>query len=509
MNRLNFNRIIKFLYSIFHYIFIFSFISVLCIVFTCKGTMNDKIIMIFSTLLSILFIFLIYKIIMSRKMNVDNFNYKHLIIIFSIFMVVQVCLGILLRVKPSWDFGSVYNEAVSLTKNNSWTISNDAYFLMYPNNQFYLLILTFIYKICAIFHVTHYVIVGIIANIVFVDISLLILYFCMKRIWNKKIAYFGLILSFFCCAYVTYLPIFYTDTFPLPFTNVMLLIYIVVIKEKSWRSSIIYFALLTISCVFAFELKATAIIVFVAIILHMLFLMKLKKSLVLLIVGICTFVGSLKVYNVIFEKSNILDISLYDRYNYPYTHWVMMGLKTPGGYNETDFHYTGSFQTRKEKTEANLNVIGDRWTNLNVLNHLKHKINFTWNDGTYFSSELLSRKPLTDNVVRNFISSDGQYVDIFKFFTNGFHYSIIVFMIFSGLNGLLLMKKKDEMDFISCIRLSVFGLFLFLLIWETKSKYLVNFLPLIYLVAIDGINMIWERLKDKMFINDYFLTKDN
>ena len=37
------------------------------------------------------------------------------------------------------------------------------------------------------------------------------------------------------------------------------------------------------------------------------------------------------------------------------------------------------------------------------------------------------------------------------------------------------------------MQLAVFGLFLFLLIWETRSRYLINFVPIFILLGLDGI----------------------
>ena len=43
---------------------------------------------------------------------------------------------------------------------------------------------------------------------------------------------------------------------------------------------------------------------------------------------------------------------------------------------------------------------------------------------------------------------------------------------------------------IQAVQLAVFGLFLFLLIWETRSRYLINFVPLFALLGIDGITSV-------------------
>ena len=497
MNNSAILQIKNFLYRFFHYIFITVFSLVFIIIITKKETLTDKFLLMILTLLSLLFIFLLYKLIVRSKIPVDKWDYKHLILLFVIFAILQVIIGGILRVNPSWDFGYVYDEAVQLTKNNTWTISNQSYFLMYPNNQFYLLILTLIYKFLAIFDIAHYLIVGLLTNIVFIDISLLILFFCLKKIWNQKIAYFGLLLSFLCSTYIAYIPIFYTDTFPLPLMNIMILLYIIILKEKNWKKCFVYCTLLSFSCMLAFELKATAIIVLIAIILHVIFSLRVKKVLLCVITLVSMFFVSLKLYDVTFENLHMLDMTQYERYNFPYTHWIMMGLKTPGGFNQNDYNYTKSFKTKDQKTEVNLKVISERLSAMGVggfVEHLSEKINYTWNDGTYFSSKLLARKPLTNGIVRDYYSIDGQYNSFYQWTSDGLHYAIIILMIVSAFHGLSKNNKNRTFDFISCLRLAIFGLFLFLLIWESKSKYLVNFIPIMYIIAIDGVNYIFKLI---------------
>lgn len=490
----------KIFYNAFHYLFIVTFLLILGLVFMNKETIGDKFIMLISTTLCLFIIVALYWLITKSKLQVGRFGKKEILILFLIFICIQLILGISLRVKPSWDFGFVYDEAVRLTETGNWTITNKSYFLMYPNNQFYLVTLTCIFKFFSFFHITNYVVLGILVNIVFVDLSLWVLFLCMKKLWGYKIAVFGLILSFLCNAYITYLPIFYTDTFPLLFTNISLLLYIVIMKEKDIRKCAGYMILLVISCMIGFEYKATVIIVFIAIVLHMFFLLPSKKGLFLILLGCIGFAGSAKLYSFAFDQSNLLDATQQDRYNYPYSHWLMMGLKTPGGYNEKDFYYTKSFITKQEKTDANLKVINQRLSDMGgigVIQHLAKKINYTWSDGTYFSSKLVERKPLTKGIVRNVFAKGGKYESVFNIYADGMHYAILVLMVVSGIYGLYQMKKTKQMDFISCIRLAIYGLFVFLLIWESKSKYLVNFLPLLYLVAIDGMNGIWMFLKKK------------
>lgn len=492
-------KVKKNLYLFFHALFIVSFSFVLLIVFCLKKNMNERLFMIlFSFLLIVTLLFLFY-FFDRYKERINKFSTKHLLILFIIYFIIQICVSISLAVKPSWDFGSVYKEAIYLTENNTWNISNTHYFLMYPNNQFYLIILTMVFKFFASFGCTYYIFEGIVFNAVLVDISLYVFFLCLKKLYSQYIAYFGLILSFLCCVFITYIPIFYTDTFPMLFMNFALLGYLLLSRTKDIKFFCLLSVFIGVNLFIGFELKATVAIMLVAFVIHALFTMKFRKFLIISICTICTFFGCLVSYNHVFQKSEILNMNEYDLYNFPYTHWVMMGLRTPGGYNEIDFNYTKSFKTIDDKKQAHLSEIEKRIANKGLsgmINHIKYKIDFTWNDGTYFSQELLARKPIYNELVTSeYYRNDGKYISIHKKLSNGLHYAVIFFMLLSSLNALNKIKKNESMDFVSCLRLSVFGLFTFLLIWETKSKYLVNFIPIIYFIAIDGINYVYNCLK--------------
>ena len=58
----------------------------------------------------------------------------------------------------------------------------------------------------------------------------------------------------------------------------------------------------------------------------------------------------------------------------------------------------------------------------------------------------------------------------------------LLLWILCAAGGLLAFLRRDERGV--AIRLACFGLLLFLLIWEARSRYLVNFLPLYLLCAL-------------------------
>ena len=47
------------------------------------------------------------------------------------------------------------------------------------------------------------------------------------------------------------------------------------------------------------------------------------------------------------------------------------------------------------------------------------------------------------------------------------------------------------------LRIALFGIILFLSIWECNSRYLVAFIPVLIMTSADGIFMTREKIKNK------------
>jgi hypothetical protein len=111
------------------------------------------------------------------------------------------------------------------------------------------------------------------------------------------------------------------------------------------------------------------------------------------LIAVVFFIG-LNLYSSSIDASKILPIP-YKQTGYPYTHWIMMGLKGPYGfYDYYDVMYTESFPTKDTRTEANIRMIKARIHNYGFMGLAKlfsTKNLFVWGDGTYFAPIKLNR----------------------------------------------------------------------------------------------------------------------
>ena len=114
------------------------------------------------------------------------------------------------------------------------------------------------------------------------------------------------------------------------------------------------------------------------------------------------------------------------------------------------------------------------------MNHLKEKINFTWAEGTYFAPEKLSRLPVSENVYQPYIWGDAKIY--FVYFCQAVQVVILALIVVGSVK---LFKEKSVFELV--LSIAIFGTFLFLLIWETRSRYLIVALPLIMALCVYGM----------------------
>ena len=161
------------------------------------------------------------------------------------------------------------------------------------------------------------------------------------------------------------------------------------------------------------------------------------------------------------------------------THWIMMGLAGNGGYNNEDYVLTFSApdgETRKalirDEIAARLKEMGPA----GLVRHALDKIGYTWGEGTYYLPHKLAMGPTQPHSFWAEIFFEGRaHFSLFLRYANGLMLCMLLYLLAGAL-------QKQSRDVLFAARLSVCGLFFFLLIWEARSRYLVNYVPVLLLL---------------------------
>ena len=129
-----------------------------------------------------------------------------------------------------------------------------------------------------------------------------------------------------------------------------------------------------------------------------------------------------------------------------------------------------------------------------MVKHLEDKIQFTWGDGVYFAPEKLKREPVKESALHSWVLYDGRDYQKTYMYCSAVQLLLLAGILLSVLRNFL---EKGRVREVQAMQLAVFGLFLFLLIWETRSRYLVNFVPVFLLLGMDGMQGLYRLIRGK------------
>lgn len=437
---------------------------------------------IFIILVAVVEIIIFYFLMKITK----NLSTKSLIIIsiinIVIFLVILSIFGYELRVKPSWDFGTVYEAALEKASGHSRYLSA-YYYDLYPNNIFITVIWAWIYKIFKVFSISYFY-GSIVLNMIFELITVVVLYFLIKNLYGLRIA---TIYSFFILLmtpFYSYAPIFYTDTISMLFLPISYLLFNKYLKKQNW----IYLIIIGILAAIGIGIRNNIVIGYIALIIFIIFKFKNIKIILKSIVGIIVpIIILMAVINGICQSNIPRPLA---KSGFPFTHWIMMGMQGDGAYSASDVEASLKAGPNKENIERfNKKVIKERLENFGVEGYIKFlvkKNELTWGDGTLGGPFYLEREPLNTGTMYQYVVKGKN--DGFLYLGQGTQLFMLIFIVISGLS-----LYKDRKNMAMLCNITIFGTFLFLMIWETCPRYLFCILPLMILSACNGIKLIDKR----------------
>lgn len=391
--------------------------------------------------------------------------------------------GMSLRVYPSWDFGVVYQGAVELVENGVFSEQSNWYFTAHSHNVAVCLFLACYFKIFG--GLCDYITLGVILNIFLILLGLIFLFLLAYRLYGERSAFLAILICTLFFPFYMHAPIFYTDTFTLPFVTGTFLAY-------QFRKRDDHFLILTAAVLaIGYKIKGSLGVILVALLIHI-WLQKgkavghIKQSLLLLV----PFLLIAGLITVVPRHMSFMDTTEAEKNEFPLEHWIAMGLEASGGYDADIYRMTASVEGKAEKTAVDRQFIREKLKEYGFKGmciHLADKILFTWGDGVYFAPEKLYRDPLKESPLHSWVLYYGEnYAKTYRY-CNGVQLLLLLGILLSLIRNIF---EKGSIREIQAMQIAVFGLFLFLLIWETRSRYLLNFVPVFILLGIDGIQGI-------------------
>lgn len=364
-------------------------------------------------------------------------------------------------------------------------------------------------------------------NIIVVDIAAFFTFLCIRKILGKKQSYLSLIFILPLMIFSPNILIPYTDTMTMVFPIIILYLYI---KQKEISPKSIKKYLLVLICAiltaFGITLKPTVIIMPIAIVIVEILnissicfnkqkvIEKTKYLLATISIVVIGFGGYFVGYSKIKEKnlSQIISQEEYENNSVSFVHFLMMGMqerpndfKTEGknqtlygAYNENDVSGTVALTGSKAKKEYNMKIIKERLKDFGVLGYsrfLYNKANWILSDGTFFygqeghwDSEIFYNKSNIAKKVQKFVDPTT------KIYTNLTSNIMQISWVLLTIGLIFSNKKRKNNKYIDICKITIIGVILFILLFEGRSRYLINHIPIFVLVGTYGLSNSLKKL---------------
>lgn len=384
-----------------------------------------------------------------------------------------------LKLEPAWDFGRVYFGAKEIIINNSMAYTSN-YFLESYNNFFTAVYIARFVQLCANFGTISVIDGGILLNVISITLSAVFISLAARTALGSRA---GLLTGLLCVTSAplwSYSAIFYTDTLALPYVSALMWIIAAALKKDlSLRASLLLGAAAGACAFVGYRVKAYAAFPLIAAAVVILLSGKFKQKLKFLAAAACVCAVCFSAYNIWVRNTDMLDYKNIEKYRLPAAHYVYMGLVGNGGYSGAAHQEMDELPDADARTARSLEKISKQLEDYGVgglLEHLAVKINYTWSDGLMYSDKKLAASDKLNTTAKYLAMPDGLYHSEYRACAQSFHYAMLIALVAGAVWAAL--RKERESETVTVARVAIWGLALLLLVWETRSRYLVSFIPL-------------------------------
>lgn len=348
------------------------------------------------------------------------------------------------------------------------------------------------------------------STVFMVDMTFLVSYLVSKRFLCAKGRLVFISLSLLLFLFSPWLTVPYTDALGMFFPMLALFFYLKHREADTEWKRWLFAVLLALSGTIAYLFKTTAVIMIIAICLIHLFTSYqsffkrvLTVLLTIAIIFACTSGFTQLMYALM--QGEVTPETV-DRDSFPATHYLMMGLSVQdedyGRYCEEDVQLTASVEGKANKIKLNLEIYKERMAQMGFwgyLEFLAHKMAYTFNNGHFsfgYEGTFITETPYSSSdlgaTLQQLYILDSPVRYLYDLIANAIWLIVLVLISIS-----CLVKRSYWDNGIAVLRLCVLGLALFLMLFETRARYLFWCAPTFALLASMGA-MALPSLKRKL-----------
>lgn len=433
---------------------------------------------------------------------------------FSGLFLLQCFLVLQIFQKVGWDVNATWDAATW------WQTHEDpmmgSYLLVYPNNIALCLLLYLIRMPVSGLSIASQYYFVVMINCICVDFGIYMCYRLAKKLLGTGWGVVSLVLLTALFGISGHLAVPYTDTITFFLPVFCLAIYLKLKEIRIIPGICLLSVALGALLIFGFMLKPQCLIVLIAIVMiegvyvirRMIKKEMTKRWLVRgAAIGLGLMIGGLSANHLETTLRDYVVGGYTDEYAVPMEHFLMMGLNEDfltsivGSYSRLDANFTnGGHETNEEKKEACRKEIVNRLKKFGVMGVGKHMYRKTiaiLGDGTFFWQ--------MENAGYNFwfedfMPDDSQFRheirEIYYGRYGGYPNTKFRLMggVLSGIWFLMLLffavpvrGGTPQTKALSIVALAAFGCLAFTMLFEARSRYLINYLPMFTIAAVAGM----------------------
>ena len=393
----------------------------------------------------------------------------------------------------TWDFPHLGRDAYNIAMAGTLPDGRDVYCARYPNNQLLLILVSLLFSLVIKVYPQANILdchhVAILFNALLIIVSVAIMAFVTKKEYGNKAATALILFAIAFLPFWCYSAIYYSDIIPIFFISVELLVFFNLRKFDDFKRAFLWVFLGILGGV-AFELKATTVFLFAGFIIYEIIELfgkeRTQKSQHLKEIALSLFAFILILVLISNAVQGALNLSdeAYDEHQFPYTHWVMMGLGESGGYSQEDVDFTREAGNKEKKQAANIEVIKTRLKEYGVAGAAEHifitKVQRTWGSGFLAGDNYINRYPDHEkSFAFSFFSEKGKHHGFAKYFAQIFWLFLLSLLVIGGIK--IWRKTISPIIFAAMFTLVLF--FAFELMWECNGRYVLHMAPLLLMIA--------------------------
>ena len=298
----------------------------------------------------------------------------------------------------------------------------------------------------------------------------------------------------------------YTDMGALLFPTLCIFLYMYAHDAKKKYVKYILWFLILLSGFLGGLVKPSVLVVLIAIIMleivHLLKSIKAnwKELLIKVTIILLTFFMYTSYKSYIYEQCNYVynkDVAI------AYHHYMLTGLNdlSTGGYNSNVIAFHNQFTNSEERIEAQWKEIGRIIKERGLFGNLDfwtRKMVMTFNDGAfnwgregnyyYYAFPTFSFAPYAP-LLREIFWPNFKYCGHFNTYSQ-----LIWLFILIGIPGIAFLKNSTNKHLVTTIVLTLLGTILYLLLFESRARYLICFLPVFISASAIGFWQYFNKI---------------